>query len=170
MTLQELSIQYEASAQLLRERSKELRAQLKRAEDPEEIWHLKRRIAELAPMLTQMNELAELTAQYYEKGYYRNENYSFNGLQRGAKAEANRCADEDCSGGIDGIPTGYAYRMLSKGEVTDRSGKRKGRKQIYSEQDPRPSIKESPALREVFMSCDDSLLDSILGCAHKRDT
>jgi hypothetical protein len=33
---------------------------------------LKRRIAELTPMLTQMNELAELTEHYYERGYYRN--------------------------------------------------------------------------------------------------
>ena len=44
--------------------------------DPEEIWHLKRRIAELTPMLTQMNELAELTAHYYDRGYYRSEKYT----------------------------------------------------------------------------------------------
>jgi hypothetical protein len=44
--------------------------------DPEAIWHIKRRIAELTPMLTQMNELAELTAHYYDKGYYRNEKYT----------------------------------------------------------------------------------------------
>lgn len=44
--------------------------------DPEEIWRCKRRIAELTPMLTQMNELAELTAHYYDRGYYRNEKYT----------------------------------------------------------------------------------------------
>ena len=49
---------------------------LAEARDPEEIWHIKRRIAELTPMLTQMNELAELTARYYERGYYRNEKYT----------------------------------------------------------------------------------------------
>ena len=46
------------------------------ATDPEEIFHIKRRIAELTPMLTEMNELAELTARYYERGYYRNAKYT----------------------------------------------------------------------------------------------
>ena len=76
MTLAELSKSYEAAAQPLRKRLKELRQQLEQAEDPEEIWHLKRRIQELTPMLTEMNELAELTARYYERGYYRNEKYT----------------------------------------------------------------------------------------------
>ena len=49
MTLRELSAQYERSAQLLRVRISELRRQ--------------------------MNELAELTAHYYERGYDRNEGY-----------------------------------------------------------------------------------------------
>ena len=49
---------------------------LQAAQDPEEIWHIKRRIAELTPMLTQMNELAELTARYYERGYRRNAKYT----------------------------------------------------------------------------------------------
>ena len=55
---------------------KELRLLLAATEDPEEIWRCKRRIAELTPMLTQMNELAELTAHYYDRGYYRNEKYT----------------------------------------------------------------------------------------------
>jgi hypothetical protein len=76
MTLQEMSREYEASAALLRTRLKQLRQELARAEDGEEIWHLKRRIAELTPMLTQMNELAELTAHYYERGYWRSEKYT----------------------------------------------------------------------------------------------
>jgi hypothetical protein len=53
-----------------------LRYLLAETEDPEEIWHIKRRIAELTPMLTQMNELAELTAHYYDRGYYRSEKYT----------------------------------------------------------------------------------------------
>jgi len=76
MTLAELSKDYEYAAQLLRERLKYLRQELAKAEEPEEIWHLKRRIAELTPMLTQMNELAELTQHYYERGYYRNAKYT----------------------------------------------------------------------------------------------
>lgn len=76
MTLAQMSKEYAKSAQLLRERLRLLRQQLAQAEDPEEIWHLKRRIAELTPMLTQMNELTELTARYYERGYWRNAKYT----------------------------------------------------------------------------------------------
>ena len=76
MTLAELSKCYEAAAVPLRQRLSQLRRLLAEETDPEEIWHLQRRIAELTPMLTQMNELAELTARYYERGYYRNEKYT----------------------------------------------------------------------------------------------
>ena len=74
MTLAELSVCYEEAA--VPPRRRELRLQLAATEDPEEIWRCKRRIAELTPMLTQMNELAELTAHYYDRGYYRNEKYT----------------------------------------------------------------------------------------------
>lgn len=76
MTLRELSRCYEEAAVPLRSRLRELRQALEQTDDPEEIWHLKRRIAELSPMLTQMNELAELTAHYYERGYWRSEKYT----------------------------------------------------------------------------------------------
>lgn len=76
MTLAEMSRDYEAAAVLLRARLRQLRRSLSEAQDPEEIWHLKRRIAELTPILTQMNELSELTAHYYERGYYRSEKYT----------------------------------------------------------------------------------------------
>lgn len=76
MTLGEMSKDYRAAAVPLRRRLAQLRRELKEARDPEEIWHLKRRIAVLTPMLTEMNELAELTQRYYERGYYRNEKYT----------------------------------------------------------------------------------------------
>ena len=76
MTLTELSPAYEASAVLLRKRIRELRIRLSDCRDPEEIWHQKRRSSELTPILTQMNELAELTAHYYDRGYWRNEKYT----------------------------------------------------------------------------------------------
>lgn len=74
--LAEMSREYRESARLLRERLRLLRQLLAQAEDPEEIWHINRRIAELTPMLTQMNELAELTEHYYERGYWRSEKYT----------------------------------------------------------------------------------------------
>ena len=76
MTLEEISKCYEEAAVPLRARLRELRKLLEEATDPEEIWHIKRRIHDLTPMLTQMNELAELTAHYYERGYYRSEKYT----------------------------------------------------------------------------------------------
>ena len=76
MTLREISAEYEAAAVPLRLRLRELRQLLGEVETADEIWHIKRRIAELTTMLTQMNELAELTARYYERGYYRNEKYT----------------------------------------------------------------------------------------------
>lgn len=76
MTLLEISRGYEAAAEPLRARLSWLRKALETAEDPEEIWHLKRRIAELKPMLSEVNELAELTARYYERGYWRDEKYT----------------------------------------------------------------------------------------------
>lgn len=71
----ELSRCYEEAAVPLRARLRELRQRLAAEGDPEEIFRLKRRIAELTPMLTQMNELAEWTAHYYDRGYYVREKY-----------------------------------------------------------------------------------------------
>ena len=76
MSLAELSRSYEESAALLRKRLETLRMAAAASNDPEERWQLRRRIAELTPILTQMNELAELTAHYYDRGYWRNEKYT----------------------------------------------------------------------------------------------
>ena len=76
MTLQQMSAQYASSAQLLRDRLRLLRQMLRQEEDPEAQWHIRRRIAELTPILTQMNELTELMAHYYERGYYRSDKYT----------------------------------------------------------------------------------------------
>ncbi len=76
MSLEELSGAYRQSAALLRSRLRQLRQMLNQAQDPEVVFALKHRIAELTPLLTEMNELAELTARYYERGYWRNEKYT----------------------------------------------------------------------------------------------
>ena len=75
MTLKELSAEYRAAAQPLRERLRLLRQAKKRAQDREELFWIERRMSALTSMLTQLNELAELTEHYYERGYYRNEKY-----------------------------------------------------------------------------------------------
>lgn len=76
MTLREMSKDYRAAAVPLRKRLAQLRKAVAKAADPEELWHLKRRIAVLTPMLTEMNELAELTERYYERGFYRDKRYT----------------------------------------------------------------------------------------------
>ncbi len=76
MELKELSRCYREAAVPLSKRLWELRRQLGQTEDPEERWHLKRRIDGMTPILTQMNELADLTEHYYERGYWRNEKYT----------------------------------------------------------------------------------------------
>ena len=76
MSMAELSESYRQSARLLRERLHLLRILHKQTDDPQVRWELSRRIADLEPMLTQVNELAELTAHYYDRGYWRSEKYT----------------------------------------------------------------------------------------------
>ncbi len=76
MTLLELSAEYQASADLLRNRLRALRRQLRQAADPAVCFALQRRISLLTELLRQTNELTELTKRYYERGYWRNEKYT----------------------------------------------------------------------------------------------
>ena len=75
MTLREMAADYRASAQTLRLHLQRLRRLYRQTEDKEESWRLKMHIARYTEMLTQMNELAELTERYYERGYHRNAKY-----------------------------------------------------------------------------------------------
>lgn len=76
MSLENLSRSYKESAKLLRDRLTLLRAMARQTQDPEEKYALNHRINTLAPILTEMNDLEELTRRYYERGYWRNEKYT----------------------------------------------------------------------------------------------
>ena len=76
MTLEEISKTYRQAAEPLRERLQQLRMELVRETNPQIAFSLKTRIAQMTPILTQLNELAELTEHYYERGYWRNEKYT----------------------------------------------------------------------------------------------
>ncbi len=76
MALSELSKDYAFAAALLQKRLRLLRQMETEAEDAQALFQIRRRILILTPMLTQMRELAELTAHYYDRGYYRNEKYT----------------------------------------------------------------------------------------------
>lgn len=76
MMLCELSEGYVLAAEPLRKRLRTLRQTLKECDDAADRALLRHEIAYLSGILTQCRELADLTAHYYERGYYRNEKYT----------------------------------------------------------------------------------------------
>ena len=76
MTLYELSFAYEESADLLRTRMRELRQAEKLATNYAEKQRLRRRLAELDPLLREMRELTALSRRYYDRSYHKNEKYT----------------------------------------------------------------------------------------------
>ena len=76
MTLLEMSVQYANSAALIRTRIRELRAEARQQEDPEDARLLLRRIDALTPLLRECRELAVLTARYYDRSYHKHERYT----------------------------------------------------------------------------------------------
>ena len=132
MTLKELAVEYRHSAKLLRNRLRELRALLNKTVDPDEIWHIKRRIAELTPMLTEMNVIADLLEKYYERSYWRNGQYSANCFADRyltcTKTKTNFA--ENFSNRTDGSPKGYISSVLypEKNSAANCSGTRGSQK------------------------------------------
>lgn len=76
MNLAELSVEYHQSGDRLRARLRVLRRIARNEQNPQELFRLQRRIADLAILLRQVNELEELTARYYERGYKRDAKYT----------------------------------------------------------------------------------------------
>ena len=76
MTLAEMSVSYQNNAAAIHGRIVELRAQARAETDPERASRLQRRIAELSPLWREARELASLTAHYYDRSYYRYEQYT----------------------------------------------------------------------------------------------
>lgn len=76
MKLAELSPLYEDSAQRIQERMEELKLRLRATGDPACARELRRRLAELQPLLRQCRQLARLTAHYYDRSYHRYEQFT----------------------------------------------------------------------------------------------
>ena len=134
MALNDLSAEYQHSALLIKNRLVALRRELKATTDPEVAWGLKRRIAELTPMLTEMNELAELTAHYYEKGHYRNEKYSANCFDeirhRLPSAESTVAMYEQSQ--PDGSPAGYTVNKPAAPKPVKKAKSPKPKKSLLN--------------------------------------
>lgn len=76
MTLAELSYEYRAHAEVLKERIRLLKAVRGHCGEDTERALLDERIHMLETMLHEARELAVLTARYYERGYRRNAKYT----------------------------------------------------------------------------------------------
>lgn len=76
MTLAELSIEYRAHAEALKQRMEELAQVQRGCEDDWEQTALAERIHMLAAMWREARDLAVLTQRYYERGYRRNAKYT----------------------------------------------------------------------------------------------
>ena len=76
MRLCELSEGYRLAAVPLRKKLRLLRLELKQADELSERAALRQEIALLSGIMTQCRELEELTAHYYERGFYRDEKYT----------------------------------------------------------------------------------------------
>ncbi|MDY5611758.1 hypothetical protein [Dysosmobacter sp.] len=76
MTLLELSVYYADSAAMIRTRMAELRAAERAEADPVAARRLQLRIEALRPLLQEAQELAVLTARYYDRSYHKHEKYA----------------------------------------------------------------------------------------------
>ena len=79
MLLSEMSLDYKRYQLAFHSRIKELRAAAKAETDPRRAAALEARARDLEPLRREARELADLTARYYERGYYRNEQYTLQG-------------------------------------------------------------------------------------------
>lgn len=75
MTLMELSMEYRAHAQALRERIALLEGRMNQTEEEDQRLLLCGRIRMLRTMWREARDLAVLTGHYYERGYHRSARY-----------------------------------------------------------------------------------------------
>lgn len=76
MTLLEMSALYAESADRIRRRMAQLRAEARAEADPAAARRLRLREESLRPLLRETRELAVLTARYYDRSYHKHERYT----------------------------------------------------------------------------------------------
>lgn len=153
MSLAELSAQYEESAKLLSERLSILRRRLKETDDPDELWHIKRRITDLAQMLTQMNDLAWLTKNYYVVGGgdYDPRYAAFNGKQRRKRVKYSLVEglDADSAKRVNKMSKVDIFGLLLQGQEHPANSPGEGCQQEHCMQDTAPCRNEDKASDSV---------------------
>ena len=156
MTLKEMSVQYRESAEQIGKELRELRQALKNTNDREEAWHIKRRILELTPVLTQLNELAWLLEHYYEVGGgVRDDRYGFCGKRKPLrKRKAEKSADPDTERRINRLTKANLLGLSLSEEANLQDCKRTRCKQVDREQDAQKSGRECHAVPEVLPDVD----------------
>lgn len=75
MTLQQLSLEYGAGAQAIKDRIRELKTRAEEEKNESARLALNSRIRLLSSMWRDMRDIAVLTQHYYERGYCRNAKY-----------------------------------------------------------------------------------------------
>ena len=128
---------------------------LRDAQDPEEIWHIKRRIAELTPMLTQCNDICFLLEHYYEVGggdCHRDQKYSFNGktcerCERQRKEEA--IDDPALRQRVNRFTARDVHRVSFPEENHDADSAGEGSKQKYDMPDPKTCGRQDLAHHQI---------------------
>lgn len=124
MTLAEIAQGYRESELAVSARREELKQRLADCVDSVDRMHLETRIACLEATLRELRKVRELCERYYEKGYWRDEKYTFNpprsgnpgrrravakgngGDQRGKPGPIAEKPDNGNSGGIDSETAG----------------------------------------------------------------
>lgn len=144
-TLYELGVEYAESAEPIRKRLSELRTMLKTETNSERIWHIKRRIAELTPMLTYCNRVSEYCKNYYVPGFYIGDGCTdFRRVRRPAERANEKAVLESLQGEANQLSKSSVPGDNSRRKNNARTSNGNGAKQVHYLQELAKSIKEIP--------------------------
>lgn len=166
MTLEELSTEYRKSAKLICERLHSLREQLKHAENPEDVFNLKRRIAELTPILTELNKIAQITAHYYERGFWRDAEFTSNCFSQRTgqrKTPDFEIFEANHSERTDGCPAGYVHQIPPETAVHYKNSRGNRRKQKHCKPQSLQSGAKDCQVQQISELTEDALLKVFFG-------
>lgn len=140
--MKQLAGEYRNSAELLRTRIRELRAALNGNLSADERFNIERRLATLVPMLTECNKIALLCENYYNRGIYRDERYTVNGITRTPRRTSESIARHNRVGVVPVTARNSEFVPFLRKDNT-RNRKNAGREQVNSLPNAEQSKKQS---------------------------